>query len=96
MDRAFYADVDDVKYLFLGHSRVRAGIELDSIQGSQGFCAGGESSVQTYYKLKYILESSDLIEIFNKCSLFIFFSYGLNSSGKVYMGNCRKRRFLSG
>jgi hypothetical protein len=52
----FYKRKKEIKYLFLGHSRVANGINTRSIPGSFQFASGGETFQLNYYKLKFLLE----------------------------------------
>jgi len=56
-ERRFDKYHGDLKYLFLGNSRVARAIDTSLIDNSYAYCSGGESNVQTYYKLKYLLET---------------------------------------
>lgn len=49
----------DIDYLFLGYSRTNRAINTSLIPGSAKFIGGGETTPYIYYRLKYILESSD-------------------------------------
>ena len=57
-DRRFHAAGNDIDVLVMGHSRPGAAINDAIMESWANFCSGGESNIHTYYKLKYILESS--------------------------------------
>ena len=58
-DIEFYKKPSQIDYLFLGHSKPFAAIDVSQFKNGVQFCAGGESNIQTYYKLKHLLENSD-------------------------------------
>lgn len=58
-DAAFYNHSSEIKYLFAGHSRGLKSIDTTEIPGAYNFCSAGEHISDVYYKLKYILKSTD-------------------------------------
>lgn len=58
-DEEFYHCPDTIDYLIMGHSRPYAAINTEAIPGCVQFCSGGETNIQTYYKLKQLLETSN-------------------------------------
>ncbi|MBN4062384.1 hypothetical protein JYU20_04225, partial [Bacteroidales bacterium AH-315-I05] len=67
VDRSFvnklYADFlaieKPVKFLFIGDSHCGRDIDTDYIQDAYKFAVGGESNINTYYKLRQILQHSN-------------------------------------
>ena len=59
-DQAFHAIDHELDYLFLGHSRPKAAIDTENRDNIFSFASGGESNIYTYYKLKHILEETDI------------------------------------
>jgi hypothetical protein len=56
-EKRFESYKEDLKYLVLGNSRASRAIDTSLLTSSYAYCSGGESNVQTYYKLKYLLET---------------------------------------
>lgn len=57
-ERVFKQAPDAIDVMIMGHSRPYKAIDASLLGNSVNFCSGGESSVYTYYKLKYVLEES--------------------------------------
>ncbi len=61
-ERQFQAFEDPLYYLFCGTSHVKNSINPDIIPNSFNYTYMGENYVQTYYKLKYLLENDPRIQ----------------------------------
>ena len=60
-DAAFAAAPDTINFLFMGHSRPLAAVDANALPRSFNYASDGEYNIQTYYKLKYILEKTDKV-----------------------------------
>ncbi|MBU0691292.1 hypothetical protein KKC97_13305 [bacterium] len=57
-ERQFEAFCDSTKYLFLGDSHIMHGFNPDSIGGSFNLAMSSENTMQTYFRLRYLLNES--------------------------------------
>lgn len=57
VDREFYAGHSDLKTLVIGDSHPQTAVVPEILGDSFNFCSSGESYIQTYYKLKSIVET---------------------------------------
>jgi hypothetical protein len=58
-DREFYRLQEDFKYLLLGDSHFQNGVNPMILGNAYNFSSANENIIQSYYKLKYIIEKSD-------------------------------------
>lgn len=58
-DRVFHKAPKKIDYLIMGHSRPFRAIDITSLPHAVNFCSGGESNINTYYKLRNVLEKSN-------------------------------------
>jgi len=56
-DTEFYSSHSDLQYLIMGDSHSGAGLNPDIIENAYNFASPGENYIQTYYKLKYVLNN---------------------------------------
>ena len=57
MKKKFRQDAsDDINILYLGNSRSSKGLVRDTIKGLVSFATGGETSVESYFKFRHLVE----------------------------------------
>ncbi len=57
LDKSFAAGDSKLKYLFIGDSHMFMAVEADSFPSAFDYSSPGEHPIQTYYKLKHVLEN---------------------------------------